>query len=86
MKEQIETAYPAETLYLWTVTKPAKRLLGIDANRYQAKNKMKFIGKILCKIGIHKWENWDESWEIIPMSIVYCKRCRIEIFEKDIEQ
>ena len=34
MKEQFETAYPAETLYLWTVKKSAKRLLGIAANRY----------------------------------------------------
>jgi len=23
VKEQLETAYPAETLYLWTVTNPA---------------------------------------------------------------
>ena len=34
MKEQFETVYPAETLFCWTVTKPAKRLLGIAANRY----------------------------------------------------
>jgi len=38
MKEQIEVAYPAETMCRWTLTKPAKRLLGIAANRYgQAK-------------------------------------------------
>lgn len=35
MKEQLEIVCPAETLYLWTVTKPAKRLLGIAANRQQ---------------------------------------------------
>jgi len=33
MKEQLETIYDAETLYFWTVTKPAKRLLGIAAKR-----------------------------------------------------
>lgn len=33
MKEQIEIAYPTETLYRVTVTKPAKRLLGIAAER-----------------------------------------------------
>lgn len=36
MKEQFETTYPAETMYLWTVTKPAGRLLGIAAERYAA--------------------------------------------------
>jgi len=35
MKEQLETAYPAVTLYLWTETNPAKRLLGIAAARYE---------------------------------------------------
>lgn len=35
MKVQLEAAYPAETLYRLTVTKPAKRLLGIAAERYQ---------------------------------------------------
>jgi len=35
MKEQFETACLAKTLYLWTVKKPANRLLGIAANRYQ---------------------------------------------------
>ena len=35
MKEQLETVYPAQTIYLWTVMKPAKRLLGIAAERYQ---------------------------------------------------
>jgi hypothetical protein len=34
MKEQLETVYPAQTIYLWTVMKPAKRLLGIAAERY----------------------------------------------------
>jgi len=38
MKEQFETAYPAETLCRLTVTKPAKRLLGIAAERYLAVN------------------------------------------------
>ncbi len=33
MKEQLETFYPAETLYWLTVTKPAIRLLGIAAKR-----------------------------------------------------
>ncbi len=33
MKEQLEKAYPAETLYLWKVTNLAKRLLGIAAER-----------------------------------------------------
>jgi len=35
MKEQIETAYPAEILCWVTVMKPAKRLLGIAAKRWQ---------------------------------------------------
>ena len=43
--------------------------------------KMKFIEKSLCKIGIHKWRDWDESWEIISQRIVYCKRCRKRIEE-----
>jgi hypothetical protein len=34
VKEHLETVYPAETLYRWTVTTPAKRLLGIAAARY----------------------------------------------------
>ena len=34
MKEQLETVYLAETFYLWRATKPAKRLLGIAADRY----------------------------------------------------
>jgi len=33
MKEQLETVYLAETFYLWRATKPAKRLLGIAADR-----------------------------------------------------
>jgi len=36
MKEQLEAAYHAGTLYKQTVTKSAKRLMGIAANRYGA--------------------------------------------------
>ena len=32
MKVQLETVCPAETLYIWTVMNPAKRLLGIPPN------------------------------------------------------
>jgi len=35
MKEQIETSYPAETLWRFTGTTTAKRLLGIAAERYR---------------------------------------------------
>jgi len=35
MKEQLETLCPAETLWRVKVTKPAKRLLGIAAKRWQ---------------------------------------------------
>jgi len=35
MIEQIETLYPAEILCRFTVTKPAKRLPGIAAARYE---------------------------------------------------
>ncbi len=36
MKKQLETLYPAETLYLLKAKKPAKRLLGIAAKRYRS--------------------------------------------------
>lgn len=33
MEVQFETVYPAETMCLWTVKNPEKRLLGLAAER-----------------------------------------------------
>ena len=51
MKEQLETLHPAETLCRLTVTDPAKRLLGIAANRYLQVEGRKRESLVIQRIG-----------------------------------
>ena len=34
--------------------------------------------------GLHKFKDWDESCENIPLPLFYCSRCKKRIYEKDI--
>jgi hypothetical protein len=60
MIEQFETAYHAETLCRVTLTKPAKRLLGIAAERYR-QVQWRPTQQTVCYLNTKKKKQYNEQ-------------------------